>query len=131
MVEANRSAAPTWVLFTAEGIPGWIGPEPREGSELVQGLSIAFLAAHRRTAGGKWVARSAVAAVAPSAEEIAALAEATYREALEERDRLLREALAAEADPLFFRWQREEGSREDWLAKVAEVKARHPKPLRP
>jgi hypothetical protein len=44
-----------------------------------------------------------------------------------DRDQALRAALSAEADPLFFRWQRGEASREDWFAKVAEVKARFPK----
>ena len=35
---------------------------------------------------------------------------------------------AAEADPLFFAWQRgeEDASEQLWLAKVAEVRARHP-----
>ena len=33
-----------------------------------------------------------------------------------------------EADPVFFRCQRDEAPREDWLATVAAVKARFPKP---
>jgi len=33
---------------------------------------------------------------------------------------------AAEADPLFFAWQRGEGTEQAWLDKVAEVRARHP-----
>ena len=60
------------VLFTPEGIPGWIGNAPRDGSEPVEGLSIAFLAAHRRTAEGDWVKRDPVVPVPPTAEEIAA-----------------------------------------------------------
>jgi hypothetical protein len=118
------------ILFTDDGIPGWIGSEPREGSEPVDGLSVDFLAAHRRTSRGKWVARSSSAEAAPLPEEIEAQREAEYRAALKDRDEALRAALAAEADPLFFRWQREEVSKEDWLAAVAAVKARYPKPER-
>lgn len=116
------------VLFTEDGIPGWIGSEPREGSEPVDGLTVEYLAGHRRTARGKWVARSQVAAAKPTEEEIAAQREAEYQAALAVRDEAVRQALAAEADPLFFRWQRDEVAKEDWLAAVAEVKARFPKP---
>jgi hypothetical protein len=30
----------------------------------------------------------------------------------------------AEADPLFFKWQRGEATKEEWLAKVLEIKER-------
>lgn len=116
------------ILFTEDGIPGWIGSEPREGSEPVEGLTVEFLAQHRRSARGKWVARSPVVAATPSEEEIAAQRAADYQAALAARDEAVRLALAAEADPQFFRWQRGEVSKEDWLAAVAEVKARFPKP---
>ncbi len=119
------------VLFTEDGIPGWIGDAPRQGSEPVDGLDIAFLAGHRRTARGKWVARTAQAPAEPTAEERASAADAAYLAALADRDQAVRAALAVEADPLFFRWQREEATREDWLAAVAAVKARFPKPERP
>jgi hypothetical protein len=118
------------VLFTTDGIPGWIGSDPRDGNEPVEDLTIEFLAAHRRTAKGKWVARTPVAEVEPTAEEIAQLHEAEYQAALAARDEALRQALAAEADPVFFRWQRDLATKEDWLAAVAEVKARFPKPER-
>lgn len=118
------------ILFTEDGIPGWIGEVPREGSEPVDGLTIAFLAGHRRTDKGKWVARTPVAPIEPSPEEVALQREAEYQAALVARDAALREALAAEADPLFFRWQRGEAAQEDWLTAVAEVKARFPKPDR-
>ena len=39
---------------------------------------------------------------------------------------LRRAAYQAEADPLFFKSQRGEATTEDWLAKVAEIKARYP-----
>lgn len=119
------------VLFTEDGIPGWIGSEPREGSEPVEGLTVEYLAAHRRTSRGKWVARIPPIPVDPSPEEVAARREAEYQAALVVRDEAVRVALAAEADPLFFRWQRDEASKEGWLAAVAEVKARFPKPERP
>jgi hypothetical protein len=118
------------VLFTKDGIPGWIGSDPREGSEPVEDLTVEFLAAHRRTAKGKWVERSPVEGADPSAEEIAAQREAEYQAALAARDVALRQALACEADPLFFRWQRDEVGKDDWLAAVAAVKARFPKPGR-
>lgn len=35
------------VLFTKEGIPAWIGTEPLEGCETVEGLTVEYLAAHR------------------------------------------------------------------------------------
>ncbi|HLQ20570.1 MAG TPA: hypothetical protein VK146_16485 [Tabrizicola sp.] len=118
------------VLFTEDGIPGWIGDAPREGSEVVEGLSLDFLAAHRRTSRGKWVARSISAPPDPTPEEVAALQEAAWQAALADRDLAVRAALAAEADPVFFRWQRDEATRDDWLAAVAEVKARFPRPER-
>ena len=119
------------VLFTEDGTPGWIGEAAREGSEPVEGLTVDFLAAHRRTARGKWVARIAPVAAEPTAEELAAVAEAAYQAALADCDEAVRAALAVEADPLFFRWQRAEATRDDWLAAVAEVKARFPRPERP
>ena len=35
-------------------------------------------------------------------------------------------AYGAESDPLFFKWQRGEGTKEAWLSKVSEIKARYP-----
>jgi hypothetical protein len=32
-----------------------------------------------------------------------------------------------ESDPLFFKWQRGEATQQEWLDKVAEIKARYPK----
>ena len=116
------------VLFTKEGIPAWIGAEPIEGSEAVDGLTVEYLAGHRRTAKGNWLQRVPPVPVEPTPEELAARVEADYQAALAERDRALREALAVEADPLFFQWQRGEVAKEDWLARVADVKARFPKP---
>ena len=44
----------------------------------------------------------------------------------ESTEALRRAAYQAEADPLFFKSQRGEATHEDWLAKVAEIKARFP-----
>jgi len=48
----------------------------------------------------------------PTDDQIATMRELAYR---------------AEADPLFFKWQRAEASREEWLAKIAEIRQRFPK----
>jgi hypothetical protein len=37
---------------------------------------------------------------------------------------LRRMAYMQEADPLFFEWQRGEATKEDWLAKIAEIKSK-------
>lgn len=66
------------VLFTKDGIPGWIGNEPRDGSEPVEGLTVEFLASNRRTTRGNWVARSPVVAVEPTAAELDQQREADY-----------------------------------------------------
>jgi hypothetical protein len=118
------------VLFTSDGIPAWIGDAPCSGSEPVEGMTVDYLAAHRRTAKGTWVARAVPVTPEPSPAEIAARREAEFEAALEARDRALREALAEEADPLFFLWQRGEAAKADWLAAVEDVKARYPKPAR-
>jgi hypothetical protein len=40
-------------------------------------------------------------------------------------------AYIAEADPLFFKAQRGEATLQEWQDKVAEIKARYPKPVQP
>lgn len=37
-------------------------------------------------------------------------------------------AYAAESDPLFFQWQRGEGTEQAWLDKIAEIQTRFPDP---
>jgi hypothetical protein len=39
-----------------------------------------------------------------------------------------RTAYEQEADPLFFKYQRGEATEQEWLDKIAEIKARYPKP---
>ena len=41
---------------------------------------------------------------------------------------LRRAAYAAEADHLFFKAQRGEATQSEWLAKIAEIRARYPEP---
>jgi hypothetical protein len=38
-------------------------------------------------------------------------------------------AYTQESDPLFFKYQRGEATREEWLAKIEEIKARYPDPV--
>ena len=46
-----------------------------------------------------------------------------------EVDALRRAAYVEESDPLFFKWQRGEGTEQAWLDKIAEIQARHPDPV--
>lgn len=64
--------------------------------------------------GGAWTGKSFEAAPAPAmtSDEVAAARARAY---------------AQEADPLFFKFQRGEADRDDWIAKVKEIKARFPK----
>ena len=39
---------------------------------------------------------------------------------------LRRAAYAAESDPIYFMWQRGEATQQQWLDKIAEIKARWP-----
>lgn len=44
----------------------------------------------------------------------------------EEISELRKKAYTEEADPIFFQYQRGEATKEDWLNKIAEIKARYP-----
>lgn len=44
----------------------------------------------------------------------------------EQLQTLRQAAYAAEADPLFFKWQRGEATQEEWLTKINDIKARFP-----
>lgn len=46
----------------------------------------------------------------------------------EQLSALRAEAYRAESDPLFFKTQRGEATMDEWLAKIAEIKARFPNP---
>ena len=90
------------VLFTKDGIPGWIGAAPREGSEPVEGLTIEFMAGHRRRANGTWVARAKPPAPTPEEREAERLRQQEQRRA--ERQEARRAARdAARRERLFDR----------------------------
>ena len=120
-----------YVRFTEDGIPGWFGEAPVEGAVLVEGVETDTLLTHRRNAKGKWVLRAPVVPTEPTQEERAAASHAAHQAELAARSDALREALSRDADPVFFQWQRGEALEADWLGKVAEVKARFPKPEAP
>jgi hypothetical protein len=46
-----------------------------------------------------------------------------------EQEALRKAAYIAESDPLFFKYQRDEATKEEWLAKIEEIKARYPDPV--
>jgi len=48
---------------------------------------------------------------------------------IEDQVRLARSAAyTAEADPIFFKWQRGEATEQEWLDKIEEIRARYPYP---
>lgn len=48
--------------------------------------------------------------------------------ALEQQKAARAAAYRAEADPLFFKWQRGEATEQEWLDKIEEIKLRYPYP---
>jgi hypothetical protein len=65
-----------------------------------------------------------------SCEELAAFREEqkpTTKQLNEFADFQRQLAYTAEADPLFFKWQRKEVTKKDWTDKIAEIKSRFPK----
>jgi acyl-CoA reductase-like NAD-dependent aldehyde dehydrogenase len=113
-----------WVHFDNEGRASHFSGIPFKDAEWVEGVDDKTLITHKRVE-GEWVIREPVVSVAQKDESSLQAA----REAAEQnRDSILRLTLAAEADPLFFKWQRGEATKEEWLAKVEEIKARCPKP---
>jgi len=63
--------------------------------------------------------------VQPTQAELDSLYEQVTGEKPVSRDDLRFKAYQTEADPLFFKWQRGEATKEQWLAKVAEIKERY------
>lgn len=57
-----------------------------------------------------------------TAEEIAANAEQRKQAAYAAR----RDAYSMESDPIYFQWKRGKATEQDWLDKIAEIKARFP-----
>ena len=98
--KANTPTIHLHVILTEDGVPGWIGPEAREGSQEMawpddfpEGVTdpILFLAAHRRLRDGAWDLRPPPPP--KTAEEVAAEeAElALSRQLQDERDAAARE----------------------------------------
>lgn len=116
------------VLLNTAGEPVWVGTDPVEGSVEVEAESPAFLACHALGSGGRWVGRKLTPPPAPTAEEQAAARTAEREAARQDRRESVRMAMMLETDPVFFEWQRGEATQADWLAAVARVRARFPKP---
>ena len=57
--------------------------------------------------------------------------EAVYEREYAEAQRQRQAAYQAEADPLFFKSQRNKATKQEWLDKVAEIDARFPYPEKP
>ena len=47
---------------------------------------------------------------------------------LEQQQAARADAYRAEADPLYFKWQRSEATQQEWLDKIEEIKLRYPYP---
>ena len=52
-----------------------------------------------------------------------------FQNAYSQQETLRQVAYKEEADPLFFKYQRGTATKEEWLAKVEEIKARYPYPV--
>ncbi|MFP5479985.1 MAG: hypothetical protein ACLGIE_09915 [Alphaproteobacteria bacterium] len=116
------------ILMNAAGEPVWIGNAAAPGSTEVEAESVDFLATHALGADGRWVKRKAPVPPVPTEAELAAERAAQQLAAAEYRREAVRLAMEAEADPVFFEWQRGEATQADWLSAVARVRARYPKP---
>jgi hypothetical protein len=63
----------------------------------------------------------------PTLKEIKAAWPEIEQEELENQKRSLRQlAYQKESDPLFFKYQRGEATKEEWLEKIKEIKKRYP-----
>jgi hypothetical protein len=70
--------------------------------------------------------------VAPSQAELdAAWPQVQYDRAYAQVEAARHAAYIADADPLFFSWQRGEATEQEWLAAVQAVKDAHPYPPQP
>lgn len=68
----------------------------------------------------------------PSQAELEALwPEVEFQVATEQVEQKRQAAYQSEADPLFFKSQRGKASKDEWLAKVAEIDERFPYPEKP
>lgn len=53
-----------------------------------------------------------------------------FQNAYNQQETLRQIAYQEEADPLFFKYQRESATKDEWLAKVEEIKTRYPYPIK-
>ena len=111
--------------FASAGIPvsvhalQWMGTEGLIENEDASVETITTLPVWAEIALDLWEARdAALRNPAPLSDE--------QRLALAQMNR--QQAYALEADPLFFKWQAGEGSREDWETKRQEIRLRFPYP---
>ena len=120
-----------YAKFTPDGIPGHIITQAREGYEVLPSeMTIAQAAVSMLVDtpdGRNWMPRPPVQIIPPTEQELAAQAEAERESAELVRDQAVREALTKYADPLFFKWQRDEGTRSEWLQRIVEIKAAFPR----
>jgi hypothetical protein len=113
-----------YVIFTNEGQPEWIGPEPRDGSEEIDGLDLEFLVAHVRTPDGNWVPRPAPPP--PTEAELAELArvEAENQARAEaEWERWIKAEIARRAQPDVLQYLMGNITQEELRAREAETRA--------
>lgn len=67
--------------------------------------------------------------IPPTREQLDSFADEVESEVVTELAQAMRQtAYIAESDPLFFEWQRGEGTEQAWLDKVEEIKQRYPLP---
>jgi len=62
----------------------------------------------------------------PIAEYVPPAPPETVPPTQEQIDALRKAAYQAEADPLFFKWQRGESTQQEWLDKIADIRNRYP-----
>jgi hypothetical protein len=77
-----------------------------------------WIEAKNASIGWLWDGESFSAPVRPD-EEI-------QQEIAERQEQARVEAYRNESDPIFFKYQRDEATKEEWLDKIAEIKARYP-----
>lgn len=60
-----------------------------------------------------------------------AWAAATYEREYAQVEQQRQQAYQSESDPLFFKWQRNAGTEQEWLDKITEIDERYPYPVKP
>jgi hypothetical protein len=124
-----------WAQINDEGFasPIWFSEQP--GAEELDfpeiesaDALIEFLAGHRRTDAGEWVPRDPVKPVEPTAEELAAMAEADYQARLAAWNAEVDAAIVA--SPVYRQFIRGEMTLTAYREAAADITASIPKPER-